>query len=165
MDVNFPRSCISPIITLKQPASARGLEKGEQSFSRPLLGAAAYLIFLSCAKSTSALFCCPAPSFFRQAAASFLVRNPQSGGVFSFAPRNLASGLPVLHLLEGGIGASRTICGLGARPICRAGAVVFGRFGTADLIIPVFVPCRCVVLVLLARLYLIQFQTVVARWY
>ena len=46
MDVNFPRSCISPIITLKQPASARGLEKGEQSFSRPLLGAAAYLFIL-----------------------------------------------------------------------------------------------------------------------
>lgn len=46
MDVNFPRSCISRIITLKQPASARGLEKGEQSFSRPLLGAAAYLFIL-----------------------------------------------------------------------------------------------------------------------
>ncbi len=47
MDVNFPRSCISPIITLKQPASARGLEKGGKSFSRPLLGAAACFFILS----------------------------------------------------------------------------------------------------------------------
>ncbi|MBO4484421.1 MAG: hypothetical protein J5738_03440 [Lachnospiraceae bacterium] len=46
MNANFSRSWISLIKTLKQPASARDLEKGEQSFSRPLLGAAAYLFIL-----------------------------------------------------------------------------------------------------------------------
>ena len=134
MDVNFPRSCISPIITLKQPASARGLEKGEQSFSRPLLGAAAYL-FIPCEIHESSVLLPPPPLSSVRLLPLFFVRNPQSGGVFSFAPRNLASGLPVLHLLEGGIGASRTVCGLGARPICRA----FGTFGLGLL---VFVPRR-----------------------
>ena len=120
MNANFPRSWISPIITLKQPASARGLEKGEQSFSRPLLGAAAYLFILREIHERSVLLPPPPLSSVRLLPLFFRAKSTV-GGVFSFAPRNLASGVLVLHLLEGGTGASRTVCGLGARPICGWG--------------------------------------------